>query len=287
MKKNVVTILGICSLFILCCLFNGSISSRNLESNKIVDQIVYDHMGEPYRDDNPNYNIWGKHEGNLPISNSFDWCKGARPKDWMNYGVNKALSSWGQIFEDKDGSPVKNVRFQMRNHFMYIYSDNKWILAENVSKNIEAKYFLEQNFNDTGETLKNHSETFNGGGVSYDYDHGKLIHWWKKQWPVERYKLPTDFEAIFISCEIRLIQSNVTDKGVDLDEAKFYAGVGADYYLNTNSVSQNNNGLSMSRHKRITSQWKTFTAYIAGESIPKSIFEYKNQILSRPLPPIY
>lgn len=251
----------------------------------IYDHIIYDHMGPAYR---PNtsytqWSHWGAHEDHLKISTDWEWYDGARPKDWMEHGTNQAISAWGQIIESESNSPITNVRFQIRNHRMYIFTNNQWILGEDISSNIEAERFDNTTFNWTGKVIESRDETNNGGGVSYPAQPDYIIHWWRKTWPIQRCALPTSFEAIYVTCEIRLIPN--TDPNVNLENVRYLAGVSADYYptINTNGVTVP--GLSEPRHKIITSQWKTFTAYITGETPPTTEIEYREQILNRQLPP--
>lgn len=249
-----------------------------------VDQIVYDHMGPFYRPTNtyPQWSQWGAHEDHIKIINNWEWYEGARPKDWMNHGTNEALSAWGQIIESESNSPITNVRFQIRNHKMFIFSDNQWTLAEDVSNNIEAERFDNMTFSWTGEVIIGRDETNNGGGISYPAQPNYIIHWWKKTYPIQRYCLPSSYEAIFIFCEIRLIPN--TDSNVNLEDARYLAGVSADYYPTISSTG-GMPGLSIPRHKFITSQWKSFTAYIVGTLPPANATEYHNFILNRSLPP--
>ena len=250
-----------------------------------VDQIIYDHMGPTYRPNTPyfQWSHWGAHEDHLKITTGWEWYDGARPKEWMDYGTNQALSAWGQIIESESGSPITNVRFQIRNHKMYLFSINQWILAEDISNNIEAERFDNMTFRWTGEVIEGRDETNNGGGISYPAQPNYIIHWWRKTWP-QRYALPSSYEAIFVTCEIRLIPNS--DPNVNLESVRYLAGVSADYYpTNTTYDGSTKMGLSEPRHKFVTPQWKTFTAYIAGATPPNTEIEYREQILSRQLPP--
>lgn len=245
-----------------------------------VEQIVYDQFGPPYK---PYAYPLGAHEGLLHGANSsWDWYHGARPGLWMNNGTNTAIQSWGQIFEWAGESPVTNVRFQIRNHKMYVFYNSYWDTADGITGQIECKTWKE-NYDPPVIAQVGYDESNNGGGISFPLDSLRILHWWDSKWP--RYTLPTSFEAVYVVCEIRLIPH--TDPSVPLQNAKYLAGVGADYYPYATydpPVGAVIPSLTISRHKFITTSWKSFTAYIAG-SIPTSESQHLNEILSRPLPP--
>lgn len=269
-------------ILILFTLFSSS-QPISAQLTTTVDQIVYDMVGAPFRNQGGLGEPWGAHEG-LPhgVPTDWDWYYGARPLLWMNSGNNKALSSWGQVFEWEGGSPVSDVRFQIRNHRMYVYTNQKWILAEDVSANIEAGLFRESDYGWTG--LIPYRAEKRSGGISYPIKSGFCLHWFKQVWrDKKRYQLPDSFEAIFICYEIRMIPGS--SKTPSVANAKYLAAVGADYYFSPDTQGKEQNpSLVISRHKFLSSEWQTVTAYIAG-SIPDDVNQYKNEILKRPLPP--
>lgn len=283
--KNSIYKMGVVlNKIVLVILFFLILQLSSAQLKTTVDQVVYDMVGAPFRSQGGFGAPWGANEGfphGLPTF--WDWYHGARPNQWMNKGNNKALSSWGHIFEWKEGSPVKNVRFQIRNHKMYVFSNKKWILAEDVSADIEAGLFRESDYGWTG-LIDYRDEKKNEGGVSYLIKPNYCLHWFKKVWEdKKRYDLPLGFEAIYICFEVRIIP----DKGKvpNINDAKYLVAVGADYYPESDSKgTENNPSLVISRHKFVTTNWQKVTAYISG-SLPNDASEYKNEILRRPLPP--
>jgi hypothetical protein len=247
-----------------------------------VDQVVYDHFGDPVRDDEILQGPWGKHEGLLHgVPDNFDWYHGARPSVWFQTGDNKSVSTWGQIYEWADGSPVTDVRVQIRNHMLYAYANGEWVIMENgISNGIEASTWAED-FSKSFGTHEGRDESGNGGGMSYPTVENRNIHWWEADWP--RAIIPAGTEAFFVSCEIRLIHG--ADPNVNLSDAKYLAGVSADAYPETNSAGPGPwPSLSITRHKFLTPEWQSFTSYVAGPE-PSTVEEYRNEIESRPLPP--
>ena len=68
-------------------------------------------MGDPVRNDDIFQAPWGQHEGELHgLPSNFDWYHGARPSVWFQTGDNEAVSTWGQVYEWADESPVTDVR---------------------------------------------------------------------------------------------------------------------------------------------------------------------------------
>ena len=250
-----------------------------------TDSIVYDLMGSPFRTDSValanGWQEWGKHEGLLNVSRIFDWGQGARPKDWMSPGSFKAITAWGQIVEDRNGSAETNARIQLRNHKMYVLYDADWKEVEDVTATLEAKLYTtdyilmeQQAPNVRAEAEKD------GGGVSIETHNDVIIHWWRK-WNdfSKRVQLTGNEKAIFIRCEMRLIQNN--QHIANLSNARYYGGVGADYYPEVWSEACPGgycDGLLLSRHKRITEEWRVFTSLIIGNSWPVTMAVYEQAV---------
>jgi len=248
-----------------------------------VDQVVFDHVGDPVRNDEFFQAPWGQHEGLLHgLPSNFDWYHGARPSVWFQTGDNEAVSTWGQIYEWANESPVTNVRVQIRNHMLYAYANGEWVVMEDgITNGIEASLWAED-FSQSFGSHAGRDESDNGGGMSFPTVENRNIHWWEADWP--RAAIPTGTEAFFISAEIRLIPG--TDPNVNLSDAKYLAGVSADAYATTTSDGGSDPvpSLSITRHKFLTPEWQSFTSYIAG-SEPSTVKEYRNEIQSRSLPP--
>lgn len=247
-----------------------------------VDQVVYDHVGPTVRTTGAFGAPWGAHEGLLHgVPSGWDWAAGARPGSWMNHGSNQAVTSWGQVYEWANGSPVKDVRIQLRHHRMYIYVNGQWSLAEQSSEDIRASWWAENFSGSIGSASPRVEPSSNGGGISVVPKAGYNIHWWTSKWP--RPALPSGYQAFFVTCELRIIPN--TDANVNLANAKYLAGVSGDSYPTTTSSGSGPwPSLSISRHKFITPQWKTFTSYIS-DGKPTSVDQYRANILKRPLPP--
>lgn len=260
-------------------------SMFDMKSQQVItslEQVVYDHCGEPFRNDDFFGKPWGAHEGLLHgVPSDYDWYYGARPGFWFETGDNEAVSTWGQVYEWENGSPDTNIRVQLRNHMLYAYANAQWVVMEDgVEHGLEGSHWAED-FTESFGSVEGRDESGNGGGQSFPMTSGRNLHWWIENWP--RAAIPEGTEAYFITCEIRLIPDG--DPDADISQAKYLAGVSADAYPTTESFGPGPwPSLSISRHKFVTEEWQTFTAYIAGP-MPVTIDQYRNEILSRPLPP--
>jgi hypothetical protein len=260
------------------------------QADVTVDQIVYDHCGQPYRSNTPGI-PWGKNEG-YPHGMPSNWkqYEGAFPNFWSSPYQNQvsgtyygAIQPWGQCYEWQGQSPVTNIRIQIRNYQLYAYTlDNQgqgsWTQIFSPSIGLGGSYYTESSFSGTSGPAPR-DESGNGGGKSWEMVSGKLIHWWPSVWP--RKPRPDNLVAYYAVCEARLIPN--TDPGVNLNQAKYVAAASIDVYVTT-TTSGSTPAMSIPRHKFLKPEWITLTSYIT-ESIPTSVTQYRNQILSRPLPP--
>ncbi len=247
-----------------------------------VDDLVYGHIGPSYRDAGQFGVPWGKHEAPLRgVPTNYDWANGARPGSWMNYGSNSAITSWGQVYEIAGDSPERNVRVQIRNFKAYAYVNAQWVILEEDSEALQAGWYSEDFTTSAGWTTSREEPSINGGGRSFEPKVGYNIHFWTSKWP--RSTIPSGAQAFYVVCEARLIPD--TNPNVDLSNAKYLIGVSNDYYPTTTSSGHGPwPSLSISRHTYVTAQWKSFNSYIGGQT-PTSDQMYRNDILSRPLPP--
>ena len=272
----------IISIIALVCLLLSTIAFAQTQAT--VDHVVYDHLGAPYTASSHG-KPWGAHQGQLHgVPTYYDWAQGARPGSWFDFtGTNKkAITTWGEIYEDLNGSPEKNCRIQIRNHTLYGLVNGTWIALEGGSQNgVQASHFAE-NFNGPGGgTPDTRNESNNGGGLSWTAKDGFNIHWWTTKWP--RADIPANVEAFFIYAELRLIPN--TNPNVDLSKVKYLAGVSADYYTNNTEAGYGPfPSLSISRHKYITKDWQAYTSYITRVK-PTTEAQYKSDILAKVLPP--
>ena len=256
------------------------VETANINCGATLDSIVYDMVGPVYRTTFMGQ-PWGRHEGVLNgVPSNYDWAEGARPGMWMNYQSNTAITPWGQVYE-MAGNTERNVRIQIRNFALYAYVNGQWTLLESDSENIQGTWWKENFTGAIGYAASRIEPAGNGGGRSFEPKAGYNLHYWTSKWP--RSTIPAGASAFYITGDIRLIPN--TDPGVNLSNAKYLAGNAADYYpTNTSAGAGPWPSLGISRHKFVTAEWETYTAYFSGNA-PTSVDGYRNAILSRPLPP--
>lgn len=258
-----------------------------------TDSIIYDLMGSPFRSDrealDKGWQEWGRHEGTINVSTGFDWSDGARPGDWMSPGSFKAITSWGHIVEDRNGSVEQNARIQIRNHKMYVLNGTDWKEVEDVTSSPEVRvYTIDFKSKNADPGLRVESSGM-GGGVSVATNSNAILHWWRKLgWPISRVPFSGSEKAIFVRCEMRLIQNETNT--ANLRNARFYGGLGADYYPEVTSKDCPGDyctGLLCSRIKLITEKWRVFTALVIGKSWPVSLTAYMQAVQGLSVLPPY
>ncbi len=250
-----------------------------------ADDIVYDLMGEPFRTQGPFGEPWGQHEAYLEgLPTNYDWYGGARPGAWMNRENFGAIAVWGQVYEEQGGYPETNFRVQIRNLALYYFEDGKWTLLEQTKNNVGGSWYQTNFDNGTAKGSKRSESSSNGGGISVTMIDGHNFHWWGSKWP--RSEMPKTAEAIFAIGEARIIPN--TDPNVDLGQVKILGGTGIDFYTTVDQSAGPNERITSAaipRHKFLTPDWQYLTMYLVDDKPPASVEEFRDAILSRPLPP--
>ena len=257
----------------------GGVTRPVVLTGNNVASVVYDHLGAPFRADNFYQAPWGLHEGILRgVPAAYDWAAGARPAAWMNRGSYQATTYWGQAYAWGGSFSETNIRIHVRNMVFYALANGVWQLIDSsVQRGIGGGNFNEDF---SGGSLVSNVRSEGTGQISFTMVPGQMFHWWVNSWP--RPIIPSGTTAFFMSQEIRLIPN--TNPAVNLSNAK-YLGCGASDYYPTPTTSANPApNVSLTRHKWITADWKIFTSYVGG-SIPTSEAQYRNFIISNPLPP--
>jgi hypothetical protein len=270
-------------LFIVYFLGLGGLGAQPTTTQELM---LYDMVGEPFR--SGIYGApWGAHEAELHgLPSGYDWYQGARPGAWMNREEFGAIAIWGQVYEEKGGSPEDNFRVQIRNLYIYYYENEKWTLLEKTENSVGGSWYKTNFDNGTAEGSKRSEPKSNGGGISITMIDGHNFHWWGSKWP--RSKMPQTAEAIYAVAEVRLIPDS--DPNVDLSAVRVLASTGLDYYTTVDHSAGPNERITsgaIARHRFISSEWSTHTMYICCNKPKNSITldDYVNDVLSRPLPP--
>ncbi len=272
--------------FLMCALFNLSlIGILHAQPTTTQEKMLYDMVGEPFRSGGDFGAPWGAHEAELHgLPSGYDWYQGARPGAWMNRDNFGAIAIWGQVYEQKGGSPEKNYRVQIRNLYLYYYENGAWTLLEKTTNNVGGSWYKTNFDNGTAQGNKRSEPASNGGGISVTMIDGHIFHWWGSKWP--RSVMPKTADALYAVCEVRLIPN--TDPNVDLSKVAVLASTGMDYYTTVDHSAGPNERITsgaIARHRFISAEWSTHSMTICREQPPQTLQDYVNDVLSRPLPP--
>lgn len=199
------------------------------------------------------------HEG-VPhgVPATWDWAQ--RPVINMGNapGAFTAMTSWGQLYEAREGNPAGNTRVQLRNIRAYQLStrDGHWHLLQR-SVPVEGEAYREDFADDTHTPAQIRNET--DGGISVKAGGGYNFHFWPSTGRVAID--PTDIDGIFTTCQARLIVDNPALPD-DRATARYVLNMGGDYWRSLTACwlpdQRNNDDIGMGRFKRVTTQWQAF-----------------------------
>jgi hypothetical protein len=205
----------------------------------------------------------GKPHG-VPLS--YSWSLKGRVGAGNKKKSYTAITAWGQIFQDKNGTESTNVRIQIRRLRLYVLDENhtSWRLLQN-SDLLRGAHYKE----DYGGNVKVGADIRHerSGGISFVPKHGWNFHFYPpSRAPISDIS-PAGILAIF---EARLIPD---DPGLvaDLHQANFLMSAGADYWAGSSSNwdhFKTNTDVGIGRFKRITTEWRW--ASMTTASIAKS-----------------
>ena len=200
------------------------------------------------------------HEGHphgVPLF--WDWTLQPRLGRGNNPGPFTAMTAWGQVYEDANGSPSKNTRIQIRDirAYMLSYKDGKWHLLQKAQL-VEGAAFRED-FSDN-YTKNADIRTENDGSISVKVGDGYNYHFW----PSGRALInPNDIAGIFTTVQARLIIDD-PDKPDDRLQARYLLDMGGDYWLNLDTKWDNfktNRDIGIGRFRYVTTDWKAFNMH--------------------------
>jgi hypothetical protein len=198
------------------------------------------------------------HEGaphGVPLN--YDWALGPRVGMGDDPGTFRAMTAWGQIYEEASGNPATNSRVQIRNMraFLLGKKDGKWRLLQS-SRRVEGAAYREDFAGDVNKPpdIRQEPDTTvsvtAGGGYNY--------HFWPS---TGRASIdPDDVGGIFTTVQARLILNDST-KGDDRAAARYLLSTGGDYWLSLSAQWDNfktNGDIGIGRFKYVRTQWQAF-----------------------------
>ncbi|MGL5795913.1 MAG: hypothetical protein ACRC06_16235, partial [Waterburya sp.] len=204
------------------------------------------------------YDMTPPHEG-MPhgVSTDYDWVSGPLVDTEMNTQDFKAMTAWGQLYEDSIGNSATNSRVQIKNIKAYMLSkqDDKWHLLQS-SKKVEGAAYREDFAGDMSKPANIRYEQ--DGSVSVKAGQGYNFHFWPLNNRVSINR--EDIAAIFTTVQARLVIDN-PQKPDDRSKARYLLGMGGDYWLTMTAQWDNwttNGGIGVGKLKYVTTNWRNF-----------------------------
>jgi Ricin-type beta-trefoil lectin domain-like len=195
----------------------------------------------------------------------YSWYRNAAQPGWMNSPPLDwfAMTNWGQVYTTDGYHPDgSNTRVQIRDVGTWIKSKatGQWTQAQ-FSTNPEGGAFNSDFGNNGGRGVSTKDESANGGGISVTAGNGFNYHFWSAGGRASIN--PGDIAALYAKFEARLVLDN--PNGTDDRAATHYiASAGMDYWRDTTagwkSDWSNNGGVTGGIFKRVTNDWKVFSA---------------------------
>ncbi len=231
-------------LVVLLCWFSYKINDYPARPIDPISTIIYD-MTPP-------------HEG-MPhgVSTSVNWASGPIVDTERNVQDYKAMTAWGQLYEDSTGNPATNSRVQIKNIKAYMLSkrDGKWHLLQS-SKKVDGAAYREDFAGDVNKPADIRYEP--DGSVSVKAGQGYNFHFWPA---TGRASInPEDVAGLFMTVQARLITDNPQQPD-DRSKARYLLGMGGDYWLSMTAQWDNwntNGGVGVGKLKYVTTSWQAF-----------------------------
>jgi hypothetical protein len=198
------------------------------------------------------------HEGSphgVPLN--YDWA--VRPRVGMGNhpGTFRAMTAWGQIYEDSSGNPASNSRVQIRNMRAYLLGkkDGQWRVLQ-TSRKVEGSGYREDFADDANKPpdMRQEPDTT----VSVTAGDGYNYHFWPS---TGRASIdPNDVGGIFTTVQARLILGD-SAKQDDSAAARYLLSMGGDYWLSLSAQWDNfktNGDIGIGRFKTVRPEWQAF-----------------------------
>lgn len=206
----------------------------------IIDDMTLPHEGHPH---------------GVPLN--YDWAVNPRVGMGNDPGAFRAMTAWGQIYEDASGNPAVNSRVQIRDMRSYLLSkrDGRWHLLQS-SRGVEGAAYREDFAGDVNKPpdlrIEPDSTVSVTAGGGYNY------HFWP---PTGRAVIdPRDVAGIFTTVQARLIEEDTTGTD-DRASARYLLSMGGDYWLSLSAPWDNfktNGDIGIGRFKNVRREWQAF-----------------------------
>jgi len=257
-----VLILALSSLSAVSCASDRSpyLQQKKQRVTNSVKIIIQDmsspHEGEPHG-----------------VPTSYNWSRKPRIGMGKNPGRFRAITAWGQLYEDAAGNPARNTRVQIRDMRTYVLSkkDGKWHLIQQ-SRGVEGGAYREDFAGDINKPADIRNEP--NGSISVTAGGGFNFHFWPSS---GRASIdPNDIAGVFITVQARLIIAD-PDKPDDLSQARYLLSAGGDYWSSLTARWDNwttNGDIGIGRFKYVTKDWKSFNMSTVSAQTLQNNFPY-------------
>ena len=183
----------------------------------------------------------GRHQGRMHgVPRTYNWAKGPRIGRGNHPGKYQAMSVWGQIYEDADGSPATNVRVACRDIQGWILSKRtgRWRRVVG-SRDVFGANYLEDFSGNASVPADLRSEP--GDAVSATLGNGYNFHFFPKR--QRKWIDPHDIAGVVTLYSARVVMDD--PHGPDERHlARYLASAGGDYWLDRTCGSRER------RHRR-------------------------------------
>jgi len=228
-----------------------------------LDPLLARGRGCAPRDEVPGllaHDMVGKHAGRMHgVPPTYNWAK--RPRLGVGnhparHGFH-AVSAWGQIYEDINGSPATNVRVACRDISLYLLSrrTGKWRKA-NASRRVNGANYLEDFNGNVSKPADLREEPH--GAVSATLGGGYNFHLYSVR---ARARIdPADVAGVVCVYSARVIMDN--PYGPDERHlARYLASAGADYWLDqyVGAAPGTVGDVGIGKARYLTPDWLTLT----------------------------
>lgn len=198
------------------------------------------------------------HEGRPHgVPDSFNWSRKPRIGQGADPGSYKALTAWGQLYEEAGGNPAANTRVHIRNIRAYVLSrrDHRWHRVQD-STDVAGAAFREDFARNDAAPADVRTEA--DGGISVKAGAGRNFHFWPASGraAIDR----RDVAGVFVTIQARLILDDPAQPD-DRNRARYLLGAGGDYWKNRKSrwfFWKTNRDIAIGRFKFVKNDWQAF-----------------------------
>ncbi|MCC6444150.1 MAG: ADP-ribosylglycohydrolase family protein [Armatimonadetes bacterium] len=200
----------------------------------------------------------------LGVPESYSWAvkpraghRAAPPEGW------KAATMWGQVYEAEGGSPVSNVRIQIREPVLHCLSKKDGLWRElQRGPSVEGAAYRQDFAHDESVPADVRSEP--DGSLSVKLAPGRNYHFWPSAGRVAID--PGDIAGMASAFKARLVADDPA-RPDDRGRARIVASSGGDYWRSSDAVWKadwsSNGDWAIGRFRFVTSEWQIFTACAA------------------------